>query len=199
MTDTKYLLAIDPGKSSGLALLSYGDHPVELVQAWQPEGGLGGLASWFSQHTEDSHFFVGWVLPELGEVGYFSDEAPLVICEKFVPLSGGGFSQTLDSTEPLRIEGALVWQGLMPDYSPGEKRWQRPNSMYRYGGSNLAEKKKRARAFLKANDLYTMPKDLGTKDSNDAMSATLHGVAYLLTTEKHKPTWDLVSNWAEEN
>lgn len=199
MTDTRYILSLDPGKSSGVALLSYGDHPVELVQAWQPEGGLMGLVEWFRDHTEDSPFFTGWVLPELGEVGYFYDEAPTVICEKFVPLSGGGFSQTLDSTEPLRIEGALVWEGLMPDYSAAEKRWQRPNAMYRYGGQSLAEKKKRARAFLKANDLYVMPKDLGTKDSNDAMSATLHGVAYLATTVKHKPTWELIQKWGEDN
>lgn len=199
MTETRYILAIDPGKSSGLALLSYGGHPAELVQAWQVEGGLGGLAEWFRGHTEDSPFLTGWVLPEVGEVGYLYEEAPTVICEKFVPLAGGGFSQTLDSTEPLRIEGALVWQGLMPDYTSGEKRWQRPNAMYRYGGSNLAERKKRARAFLKAHDLYTMPKDLGTKDSNDAMSATLHGLAYLMTTVKHRPTWDLIAAYGEGN
>lgn len=195
---TEYILSLDPGKSSGLALLSYGDHPACLEQAWQIEGGLAGITRWFADASDFGYGVrESWLFGEHRFPPYL--DGLTVICEKFVPLSGGGFSQTLDSTEPLRIEGALVWGGLMPDYSAGEKRWQRPSAMYRYGGQSLSEKKKRARAFLKANDLYVMPKDLGTKDSNDAMSATLHGVAYLATTVKHKPTWELIQKWGEEN
>ena len=40
----KYVLACDPGKSSGIALLAYNEtEPVRLVKAWQFGNGVQGL------------------------------------------------------------------------------------------------------------------------------------------------------------
>ena len=126
------------------------------------------------------------------------DVGPVEVCsEKFVPLGGKGFAQTLASTEPLRREGALIALGVMPDYP--DPRWRRPNSMYLYGGKNLAEKKKRSRQFLKDTGNYVTGKDVGCKDSNDAMSATLHGISYTAQVLKHEPTYRLISDWVEQN
>ena len=122
--------------------------------------------------------------------GYVRDSQLTVISEKFTPLQGKGFAQTLDSTLPLVCEGVLIAYGIMPVYDSKEKRWQRPSLMYRHGGSTLAEKKKRSRAFLKKNGLYVLPKELGTPDNNDAISAILHGLNYITHTLNHRPTWD---------
>lgn len=175
-----YVLAFDPGKSSGIALLSYSEtEPARLVKAWQFGNGVQGLLDWLENYYPNS----GWLLPFwLSEV--------VVVSEKFTPLQGKGFAQTLDSTLPLVCEGVLIAYGIMPVYDSKEKRWQRPSLMYRHGGSTLAEKKKRSRAFLKKNGLYVLPKELGTPDNNDAISAILHGLNYITHTLNHRPTWD---------
>lgn len=201
MTDEEpnYILSFDPGKSSGIALIGYNDESVWLVGAWQPEGGVAGLINWVNKHIEQT--------PHGKELGPAPDEAPPwsvfldlegeTISEKFTPLSGGGFNQTLDSVEPLRGEGALIALGLMPDYP--DPRWRRPDRQYLYGGGSLAEKKRRAHRFLKDSGFYVTGKDVGCKDANDARSAMLHGLSYLAQVVKHKPTYDLISNWTEKN
>ncbi len=203
MTDEEpnYILSFDPGKSSGVALIEYNDDSVWLQGAWQPEGGVSGLIKWYAANTESSPFREGWALAPtrdgLLELSYFLDDAPTVISEKFTPLSGGGFNQTLDSVEPLRGEGALVALGLMPDYP--DPKWRRPDRQYLYGGATLAEKKRRAHRFLKDSGFYVTGKDVGCKDANDARSAMLHALSYLAQVVKHKPTYDLISNWTEKN
>lgn len=189
---TKYVLAFDPGKSSGVALLAYNEtEPVRLVKAWQFGNGVQGLLD-FVEDVFDPFAF-GWVLPtprfpQTGE--YIRSSSITVISEKFTPLQGKGFAQTLDSTLPLVCEGVLIAYWIMPVYDSKEKRWQRPNTMYMYGGSTLAEKKKRAREFLKKHGLYVTGKELGAPDNNDAVSAILHGIAYVVKTLEHRPTWD---------
>ena len=194
------MLACDPGKSSGIALLAYNEtEPAKLVKAWQFDNGVQGLIDWLDVHRlwdydcgYGSHEQI-WILPMTAHPsssGYVRDSQLTVISEKFTPLQGKGFAQTLDSTLPLVCEGVLIAYGIMPVYESKEKRWQRPSLMYRHGGSTLAEKKKRSRAFLKKNGLYVLPKELGTPDNNDAISAILHGLNYITHTLNHRPTWD---------
>lgn len=169
-----YLLAFDPGKSTGVALGSYSDtEPYRLVEAWQFGNGVDGLLDWIDNHD---HVHV--------------DLEPIVICEKFVPIPGGGFSQGLDSTLPLVCEGVLIGLRFMPPYTPDEKRWQRASAQYRQGGKDRAEKRKLSRAFLKKHGMYFTGKQLDAPDSEDAMSATLHALNYMTHVLKHKPTWD---------
>ena len=186
----KYVLSYDLGKSSGVALLAYNEtEPVRLVKAWQFGNGVQGLLDWLENHYPNS----GWLLPyspdSEAERLFWSSEV-VVVSEKFTPLQGKGFAQTLDSTLPLVCEGVLIAYWIMPVYDSKEKRWQRPNTMYMYGGSTLAEKKKRAREFLKKHGLYVTGKGLGAPDNNDAVSAILHGIAYVVKTLEHRPTWD---------
>ena len=194
------MLACDPGKSSGIALLAYNEtEPAKLVKAWQFDNGVQGLLDWLDVHRlwdydcgYGSHEQI-WILPMTAHPsssGYVRDSQLTVVSEKFTPLQGKGFAQTLDSTLPLVCEGVLIAYGIMPVYDSKEKRWQRPSLMYRHGGSTLAEKKKRSRAFLKKNGLYVLPKELGTPDNNDAISAILHGLNYITHTLNHRPTWD---------
>ena len=196
----KYVLACDPGKSSGIALLAYNEtEPAKLVKAWQFGNGVQGLLDWLDAHRlwdydcgYGSHEQI-WVLPMTAHPsssGYVRDSQLTAISEKFVPVPGKGFAQSLDSTLPLVCEGVLIAYGVMPVYDSKEKRWQRPNTMYMYGGSTLAEKKKRAREFLKKHGLYVTGKELGTPDNNDAVSAILHGIAYVVKTLEHRKTWD---------
>lgn len=178
MTD-QYILGIDPGKSSGLAVIGYNNQYPWLDYVVQIEGGVLALVEWLKIHWPAT-------LP-----------IETVISEKFTPLSGGGFNQTLDSVEPLRGEGALIALGLMPDYP--DPKWRRPDRQYLYGGGSLAEKKRRAHRFLKEAGFYVTGKDVGCKDANDARSAMLHGLSYLAQVVKHKPTYDLISDWTEKN
>lgn len=171
----KYVLAFDPGVSSGVALASYSDDkPFDLVEAWQFGNGVQGILDWLNDHR----------------IFLSGQDNLTAVCEKFVPIPGRGFSQSLDSTIPLVGEGVLIGQGLMSPYNPQSDRWQRPHVMYQHGGKNLSERKKKSRAFLKENGMYKMPRELGTKDSDDAMSATLHALYFITHTLKHKPTFD---------
>lgn len=173
-----YLLAIDPGKSTGIVLGEYGDEqPWTRIGYWQVAGGIGGFLEWCFNHWSNTGIF--WLNDE-------TSMEVIGVCERFIPLSGGGFAQTSDSVEPVRIEGALIALGLMPaDYS--DKRWQRPASMYTQGGSNKAERLRASRAFLKSHDLLLTGKNVGQKDADDAISATLHSLAYMRKI-KHAPT-----------
>lgn len=192
----KYVLACDPGKSSGFALVGYNKTEVWLEKAWQVEGGVSGLIRWTNRGVLPLRLASSGIYGMLGSIKYHADDLT-VISEKFTPLSGGGFNQTLDSVEPLRGEGALIALGLMPDYP--DPKWRRPDRQYLYGGANLAEKKRRAHRFLKDSGFYVTGKDVGCKDANDARSAMLHGLSYLAQVVKHKPTYDLISNWTEKN
>lgn len=61
---TNYVLSIDPGLSTGVALLSYEeDSPAELVEGWQFTGGVAGLLEWLKEHYRE-----GWYDSEWGNV-----------------------------------------------------------------------------------------------------------------------------------
>lgn len=185
MSGAKYVLAFDPGVSSGVALASYSDdEPFDLVEAWQFGGGVQGLLDWLEDHIPSGRFMV-----KKREWG-FSLPLATIVCEKFVPRS----SLTLAGSIPLVGEGVLIGRGLMPPYDPQIDTWQAPARQYNtFGGKDLADKKKTARRRLKDLGWYRMPKELGTPDSDDAMSATLHALSYVVHTLKHKPTFDKIS------
>lgn len=226
MTD-QYVLSFDPGVESGVSLVGYreGEAPW-LEAAWQFGGGVSGLLEW-SRKTwleEDSPEFGDWVpagirvengvalmedweyLPSLGG-GRMADEFVFqpanltVICEKFTARNTKGFSYTTASLEPLRGEGALIALGIMPDYDKKEKRWRDPGYQYLVGGKDLPDKKKRQHRLLEETGFYIDRKVIGSTRPNydDARSATAHGLKWLATEGKHKPTYDLISDWLERN
>jgi len=91
------------------------------------------------------------------------------------------------NVEPVRIEGAMTALGFGPI-------WQPPAMMYFCGGETKAARKKASQDFLKANDLWLTGKDVGQPDANDAISSTLHALAYFRSI-RHIPT--LKKYWTE--
>lgn len=181
MTD-QYILSIDTGKSSGIALLAYNDREVWLEKAWQFGGGVAGLIQWVSDVSLDVY-----------------DTRPVVISEKFTARNTQGFSYTTDSLEPLRGEGALIALGLMPDYTSNEKRWRDPKLQYLVGGKDKADKKKRLHRFLKESGFYVAPSAVDSPDADDVRSALGHALAYLQREVKHRGVHDMVTKWIENN
>lgn len=172
---TEYLLSIDPGVSTGAAVLSWGDNePPRLEEVWQFTGGLSGFRDWWDR-------FPRFDLPGL------------VIAEKFSPITHANYALTLDSVEPLRIEGLMFSEGLMPDYDKAEKRWRRPADQYIFGGKTKPEKKKAQHRWLKENGFYVTGSMVGAADADDARSAIAHGLSYLVKEVKHRPTFELIT------
>lgn len=167
----------DPGRSSGYVRLSFTDNTVPALEsARQIEGGAFALTR-----------FLKRVEPQ----------ADITVSEKYVPLPGKGFHHTLDSVEPLRGEGVLIALGFMPDYP--DSKWRRADRMYLHGGKSLTEKRKRSHRYLKESGYYVTGSDVGCKDANDVRSAILHGLSYLAQVVGHRPTFDSISSWVEEN
>lgn len=192
---TEYVLSIDPGVSTGIALLSFEPNAqAELVEGWQFTGAVVGLTGWLMENLVDETV----ILPN-GRVV----TGVRIVTEKFTARNTKGFSYTTASLEPLRGEGALIALGLMPDYSVGEKRWRDPKHQYLVGGTDLPDKKKRMHSFLNDVGMRRTNKDFPdspTKDgADDFRSACGHGVAYIARELKHKPTFDMISEWTEKN
>lgn len=177
MDSTKYLLSVDAGVSSGIALFRYSDNSAaELEYCWQFRGGLTGFIDWYD--FEDPP----WHRRNL-----------TVVAEKFLPRPVSGFSYTADTLEPLRIEGAMVTLKMLPDYQHGGKNpnWQAPALQYFAGGKDKAEKKRRQHRWLKDHGFYVTNKqfpDSPAKDgADDARSAIAHGLVWF-RRQKHLPT-----------
>lgn len=182
-----YILAIDPGLSSGIVLGKFSTtEPFERVAFWQVEGGLAGFLEW-----ADRYWYIdteNWLRFLISDEFAVAAGNLLVVAEKFTPLTNKGFSHTLDSVEPLRIEGALVALELMPaEFPDAEHRWQRPAQMYTHGGTDKASRLKASRAWLKSHGLLVTGKQVGCKDANDVNSAQLHLFAHLRKI-RHLPT-----------
>lgn len=187
MTDTQYLLSIDPGLATGVALLSYTeDSPAELVEGWQFGGGVTGFLDWVKGDFDSA----------MDSVKSNLRMPDIWISEKFQPINHSNYALTTASVEPLRVEGAMIALGLMPDYDVAEKRWRKPADQYVFGGKSKAEKKKAQHAWLKANGFYRTGKDLGTPDADDVRSAMAHGLSYLARVLHHKPTFDMIATTA---
>lgn len=226
MTDN-FILSIDPGLSSGLALIAYNEERVWLEGAWQFGGGVAGLISWITDNWCEYYWDSEWMSEhasglkhpenrykvladvEITDTRYDPDtdddievvlekKVLTVIAEKFTARNTQGFSYRTDALEPLRCEGALIALGLMPDYTVAEKRWRDPAVQYLVGGTGKADKKKRQHKFLKDSGFYRTGKDLGTPDADDFRSAAAHGIAYLAKELKHEPTFELLTEWVEK-
>ncbi len=181
-----YLMSIDPGKSTGVALLEYSEtESARLVAGWQFGEGLSGFIGWIKTRYWGPTW--GW---GFGGKTYYPVET---IAEKFQPINHSNYALTTDSVEPLRLEGSLITLGLMPDYTKEEKRWRRPADQYIFGGDSKARKKQLQHKWLKENGFYLTGKDFGTPDADDYRSAAAHGISYLVKVLEHKPTWELVS------
>lgn len=177
MSDDKYLLSIDPGLSSGCALVKYTDETApEVVQSWQFKRGAEGLLEWVYDWEDD--------------IVYYQRDVT-VIAEKFNARNTGSFSYTTASLEPLRCEGVLLARDLPDTYV-------QPPQQYLVGGSSKADKKKRQHRFLKESGFYRTGKDLDAPDADDYRSAAAHALAYLMRSG-HKPSYELVSEWIERN
>lgn len=192
------LISIDPGMSSGICVGTYSDtEPFQLTHVFQIEGGLRGFVknvrmieeTWgeYCSLSVAREMFDLWNTYNFGSEDEEVVTEGVVICEKFTPRPNGKGGLTLPSVEPLRIEGYLVGNGIMPDYP--DKHWRQPSSQYFMcptRGMTLPEKKKAANKWLKENGFYFTGKDVGCKDADDARSATLHALSYL--RKFHRPT-----------
>lgn len=161
------LLSIDPGMSVGWCLGSYTDtEPWMLDDFGQFEGGLGGFMAWSE------------TMPR----------ADNRVVERFVPLTGQGFSHTAKSVEPLRVEGAVVALGLMPA-DPTAEGWHRASQQYWVSGKNAPEKRRKQKLWVKENhpELYKTGKDVGCRDAEDYWSSLFHSLTYMRHL-RHMPT-----------
>lgn len=172
-------LTIDPGMSSGACLFSYGDEePISVLERWQFQGGAAGLKRWME--VNGMELSKGRGMDSYMRFGSYRLDA--LIVEKFTPRPSATFALTQKAVEPLRGEGVLIGNGFDPFIE-----WAEPSQQYFMGGASLPEKKKRSREFLKLHDLYVTGKNVSQKDADDAISATLHSVAWL-RRKRHMPT-----------
>lgn len=177
---TNYILSIDPGVSSGVALLSYTDETAPVLEkAWQFRGGAEALNEWMDEYVSGSFALMNsaWVTS---------------LCEKFNPRgSGQGFAYTAASLEPLKCEGVLIAHGLPDAYVS-------PPQQYFAGGKGKAEKKRLQHKALKDMGLYVTGSMVDSPDADDTRSAIAHALSYL-TRSGHKPSYNMISEWTEKN
>lgn len=223
MTD-KYLLSIDPGLSSGVALLKYADETApELVQAWQISDGAGGLETWIREYWIDSGWdqyndepqlpgFRGYKLQIMEDIttedqdkynpdwneGDPEEEAYLIIPANLAIIAEKFNARNTGSfsytTSSLE---PLRCEGVLLAHSLPDTYVQ-PPQQYLVGGSSKADKKKRQHRFLKESGFYRTGKDLDAPDADDYRSAAAHALTYMMRTG-HKPTYNLVTEWIERN
>lgn len=169
-------LAIDPGLSTGVVLFSWtDDEPYKRVAAWQLIGGAAGLCEFL-----ETQGFVS--SREAGLTRFLDLPIHALVVERFTPQGNTAYSLTEASVEPLRCEGALIGLGVRDQ----DIAWQRPAAQYFMGGRGEAAKKA-SREFLKAHGLYLTGKMVGARDADDAISATLHSLAWMRSA-RHRPT-----------
>lgn len=177
------VVSLDPGKSSGAAVIGYDPGGVWLVEAHQVGGGISGFRALVTDLQDR-----------------WSESNPIWISEKFSPRPNPGFGQSLESTLPLVCEGVLIDRDLLPEYSPGEKRWRQPVTQYLVGGRDKPDRKRRQHQFLKDSGFYRTNKDFPDSPSKDGAddfrSSCAHGLAYLAREIGHKPTFDLMTEWS---
>lgn len=163
-----YILAIDPGVSTGIVLGRYTvTEPWERTAFWQVEGGVHGFNDWWR-----------------GRPGYltmYRTGELEVVSEKFTPIHHDNYALTQESVEPLRVEGAII------THLGRDPIWQQPAEQYFAGGDTLPQKKKLARAWLKERGLLVTGSQVDLADGNDVNSATLHAMNRM-KNQYHLPT-----------
>jgi hypothetical protein len=166
-------ISIDPGMSSGLCEFEWGEtSPFQIVRSWQFSGGAPMLAR---------------VLNNAVAIDLHAYDA--IVVEKFTPRANSGFALTRKSAEPLRGEGVLYGLGVTDE----DIHWREPSQQYFMGGTNLTERKKRSRDFLKKHNIYPSGAAMGQSDADDAISAELHAIGWLRSI-RHMPTLERFFN-----
>lgn len=173
----KWGIAIDPGVSTGIVTFNWSDDlPYERASVEQITDGAEGLADWLEKHE---------VRYSLARKRWVTRAFPLeaLVMEKFTPHENAGHALTEKSVEPLRCEGVVISAG----HSRQHVRWQPPAAQYFSGGATPAARKKASREFLKTHALHLTGARVGQPDADDAISATLHSIAYMRRI-RHLPT-----------
>ena len=192
----RYGLAIDPGMSTGACLFSWGDdedQPFRQEKLWQFPGGAPMLGAFLRSIEMHQYRHPGGESELYVKVDGVELPLRVLVMEKFTPRPHETFSLTLKSVEPLRGEGVLIGMGFH-DFID----WAEPSQQYFMGGSDLADKKKRSREFLKLNGIHVTGSMVGQKDADDAISAQLHAIAWLRRTRHGATLLDLFSPTTEE-
>lgn len=156
----KTILAIDPGMETGFVHARYDDDkPVEVIGAWQTQGGVAGAIPSLVQMS--AKYLDTWVFEKFRVT-------PRVY--------------KADEVEALRMEGAVLLcrRDVVMQYN---------GSMLLAGsGHGTAGKNKTAADnALRRLGLWHTGKQIGAKDANDVNSAMKHLVAYL-RDNGHRPT-----------
>lgn len=162
-----YLMAIDPGQATGIAIGRSTEHePMEVIYTAIVPFGVQGFIDWLETTKE------GRVITEMdcmknypdmyAEVDFHLD----VVCERF-HLRGGKFAPDL---EPLRIEGVVI------DRFGNIVNWHDP-----------ADKGLVGDEFLKEHGFWVTGSQVGHTDGRDANDALLHLFARAMRM-RHHPT-----------
>ena len=165
--DVNYILAIDPGRATGVAIGRYTlVDPVEIIYTGIIPGGAVGFAEWL-YNTNDVKSIVendcSYGFPEEYDgLDWHID----VACEVFKP-RGGNFAP---DSEALRIEGIMI------DHFGNIINWHSPS-----------EKSLVNDSFLKEHDLWVTGKDVDHTDGRDANDALIHVFVYMMRN-RHIPT-----------
>lgn len=165
--DINYVMAVDPGKATGVAFGRYSiTMPMEVIFTGIIGGGTYGFAEWL-HNTHDGRTIIendcSYNFPEnYDDLDYHMD----VVCENF-KLRGGNFAPDV---EPLRIEGVIM------DHFGSVINWQAP-----------ADKSMIGDDFLKKHDLWLTGKDVDHEDARDANDAMIHLFVHAMRI-RHMPT-----------
>lgn len=155
------LLAIDPGKNTGIALGTFADdQPFELLTRWQVHGGVEGFRQWWKEERPDYD---------------------VLVVEKFV-LARNDFQADLT---PVFIEGALCM-----DLEPQEWRkvvWQQRTQKALLTGYPPEAKTKAQRQRVRFNFLKEFGLHAKGTDNDDSNDAITHALVYL-KKQRHLPT-----------
>jgi hypothetical protein len=172
-------LSVDPGMMNGLCVFEWGDEqPFTIKSRLQFPGGAAALRDALDRLDLKATKGRG-LTPYPAMKGRRLDA---LVMEKFTPRQNEGFNLSLEDVEPLRAEGVMIDRHLETFI-----HWREPSQQYFMGGEDLADRRKRARAFLAEHDLLPTGSTVGQKDANDAISATLHAIAWL-RRQRHMPT-----------
>lgn len=174
----KTVLWVDPGVSTGIVLgWLPSDAPFSVYRVWQVGGGVMGFLDWWQLWK---------ALP--------NEHPDLIIgSEKFIPLAGGGFNQSVASTTPLLIEGAMIALRMIGPYlGKDTPEWQRASCQVLTGGKTPAERKKSTDSLLRKHGYWHTGKQVGGPDANDVNSAMKHALYYATRTLRHRPTLELL-------
>jgi hypothetical protein len=164
-----YVLSIDPGKSTGIALGVYGDAvPYTRTHYWQVEGGTQGFCKWYEEHDGGMVDVIDHLVTMFGEDGGKKTRRVDFekVSEKFILNPANPYAADLT---PVEIEGALIAYGESPSWH------------------NRSDKNMVRDRVLKDNGLWLTGSQVGCKDARDVNDATIHALVHMMR-KRHMPT-----------